>query len=269
MAEPGDSTARTADFVALAGRLADAAGAAVRPHFRTALTVEDKPDATPVTAIDREAERVMRALIAESHPEHGVIGEEYGAERAEAEYVWVLDPIDGTKRFITGNPVFGTLIALLHRRRPLLGLIDMTVLGERWLGVAGRPSLRIDRDGERRVAVRPCAGLAQATLAATTPEMFTGADKTRFDALRGAARMTLYGGDCLNYGVLAEGFIDLVVEADMGAHDFLPLVPVIEGAGGRITDWRGEPLGLESDGHVVAAGDGRVHGAALALLGAP
>ncbi len=255
-------------FVALAERLATAAGKAALGHFRNPLEVERKADQSPVTIADREAETAMRALIAEACPDHGVIGEEFGPERAEAAYVWVLDPIDGTKRFISGHAQFGTLVALLSGGAPLLGLIDMPALGERWVGAAGRPTTQRDRGGTREAKVRPCGALAEASLFATSPHMFPGDDFAAFERVRTRVKQPMYGGECYAYGLLASGFVDLVIEATMGAHDFLPLVPVVASAGGLITDWQGAPLGLESDGRVIAAGDPRCHAAALELLNA-
>ncbi len=253
-------------FIEFAERLADAARGEVAPHFRESPAVEQKADLTPVTALDRAAEATMRRLIAEAHPGHGVVGEEFGADNEDADFVWVLDPIDGTKRFITGNPLFGTLIALLRDGVPILGVIDMTVLGERWIGAAGRPTVRRDADGTREVRVRHCAALSDAILSATSPHMFEGPDHEAFERVRAGAKMVLYGGDCFNYGQLAEGLIDLTVEADMDPYDFLAHVPVIAGAGGSVTDWRGAAPGLQSDGRIVAAGDPRVHAQTLALL---
>ena len=261
-----DGAACPEGFIVLAERLADLAGEIIAGYFRRPVAVERKSDATPVTAADREAEQALRAEIAKAHPDHGIVGEEYGRERAESAFVWVLDPIDGTKRFISGNPLFGTLIALLRTGRPILGLIDMPMLGERWLGAAGRPTRHRDRACARPARVRPCVGLADATLYATTPHMFLGDDLPAFERVRTQAGQTNYGGECYAYGLLASGFVDLVIEADMGVYDYLPLVPVIAGAGGIMTDWQGRPLGLESDGRVVAAGDRRVHRAALAAL---
>ncbi len=256
-------------FIELAERLADRVRIIVTGYFRTGFEVVEKADLTPVTVADREAEAAMRAAICEAFPEHGIVGEEFGAERAEAEHVWVLDPVDGTKRFVTGNPQFGTLIALLRGGRPILGVIDMPCLEERWVGAAGRPTIHRDRAGSREVRVRPCAALSAAALYATSPQMFEGPDFDAFERLRRALRMTLYGGECYAYGLLASGFVDLVVEADMAPYDYLPLVAVVEGAGGRITDWRGRPLGLQSDGRVLAAGDPGLHQAAQRLLARP
>lgn len=255
-------------YIELAERLAEAARGIVLGYFRAPLDVERKADDSPVTAADREAEAAMRAMIADAFPDHGVVGEEYGAERAEAEFVWVLDPIDGTKRFITGHAQFGTLIALLRRGEPILGVIDMPVLEERWIGAAGQATLHRDRGGAREAHARPCAGLDDAVLYATSPHMFPGADFDAFERVRARVKQPMYGGECYAYGLLSSGYVDLVVEATMGVYDFLPLVPVVRGAGGVMTDWAGAPLGLDSDGRVAAAGDAGCHAAALELLGA-
>ncbi len=254
------------EFAALANRLADTAQGVVLGYFRQALDIDRKADESPVTIADREAESAMRALIAEAFPDHGVIGEEHGNDRPEAEYVWILDPIDGTKRFISGHPQFGTLIGLLHRGRPILGVIAMPAMGERWLGAAGRPTTHTDRQGTREIRVRACAALAEATLFATSPHMFMGPDFDAFEQVRTQVGLPLYGSECYGYGLLASGFADLVIEADMGVYDYLPLVAVVEGAGGSLTDWAGAPLGLNSDGRVLAAGDPRCHAAARSLL---
>jgi histidinol phosphatase-like enzyme (inositol monophosphatase family) len=249
--------------------MAAAARGVILPHFRAPMDVETKADATPVTIADRETEAALRKMIAGKFPDHGIVGEEEGADRADASYVWVLDPIDGTRRFITGNPLFGTLIALLRDGRPILGVIDMPVLGERWIGAAGRPSLFSDRRGSREARVRDCAALGDAKLYATSPHMFLGDDFPAFERVRQASGTVLYGGECYAYGLLASGFVDLVIEADMGIYDYLAHVPIIAGAGGIMSDWQGAPLGLASGGQVIAAGDARCHARAMALLREP
>lgn len=253
-------------FLELAGRLAEAARAVARRHFRQRLPVEDKADESPVTRADREAETAMREILAAAVPDHGIHGEEFGIENPDAEFVWVLDPIDGTKRFITGNPLFGSLVALLQGGRPILGLIDMPILEERWLGAAGHATTFTDRQGGREARVRPCEDLATATVLATTPEMFQGTDEAAFQRLRSAAKLTLYGGDCFNYGLLASGFADIVIEAQLAPYDHLAHAPIITGAGGVMTDWQGRPTGLETDGRVLCAGDRRCHARAISLL---
>jgi inositol-phosphate phosphatase/L-galactose 1-phosphate phosphatase/histidinol-phosphatase len=252
----------TDQFLALAIDLADAAGEAIRPYFRRPIAVDDKPDLSPVTAADRAAEAAMRDLIAQRFPAHGIIGEEFGSEREEAEFVWVLDPIDGTKSFISGVPLFGTLIALAHHGRPILGIIDQPIARERWIGAAGRSTTF----NGNPVRTRPCAALAAATVFSTSPDMFVGADVAAHAKIAAAAKLVRYGADCYAYGVLALGFIDLVVEASNKPYDFCAIPPIVEGAGGIAGDWRGAPLTLASDGRVLVAGDRRAHQQALALL---
>lgn len=252
----------TDDDVALAGALADAAGAAIRPFFRRPFRIETKDDASPVTEVDRAAEAAIRALLAAHRPADGVIGEEYGEDRPDAARVWVLDPIDGTRAFLAGRPLFGTLVALLEEGRPVLGVIDQAVARDRWVGAAGRPTTL----NGAPAATRPCAALARAHLATTAPDYFPGDDGARFARLRGRCGDTLWGGDCHNYGLLASGHLDLVVEAGLKLHDWAALVPVVEGAGGRMTDWAGLPLRRGSDGHAIAAGDPALVAAAVAAL---
>ncbi len=258
------------DFLALAERLADAAGAAALRHFRTAFTVDDKADASPVTVADREAEAEMRALIGRAFPDHGIVGEEYGTERTGASHVWVLDPIDGTKSFVTGRPMFGALIALCRDGQPILGVIDCAAMGERWVGAVGRPTVhrtKLGRSGA--VRTRACPSLDRAALYCTSPLMFSAEEFPRFEHVRKAAKLPLYGGDCYAYGLVASGYADLVIEAGLKVYDWAALVPVIEGAGGTVTDWTGQRLELaRAQGRVIAAGDIRTHQQAQALLSA-
>jgi inositol-phosphate phosphatase/L-galactose 1-phosphate phosphatase/histidinol-phosphatase len=228
------------------------------------LTIDDKPDLSPVTIADREAEIAMRRLISARFPDHGIIGEEFGREREDAEFVWVLDPIDGTKSFISGVPLFGTLIALARGGRPIVGIIDQPISRERWVGAAGRPTLF----NGAPIRCRPCPSLAAATLFATSPDMFVGSDKAAFERVAAAAKLVRFGADCYAYGLLAHGFIDLVIEASLKPYDFTAMLPVVEGAGGVASDWRGSQLTVASDGRVVVAGDRRTHEAALELLAA-
>ena len=249
-------------FLELAAELAEAAGAAIRPYFRRSIAVEDKPDLSPVTAADRAAEQAMRRVIAERFPEHGIIGEEFGREREGAEFVWVIDPIDGTKSFISGVPLFGTLIALAQAGRPIVGIIDQPISRERWVGAAGRVTTF---NGEP-IRCRACPALSAATVFSTSPDMFKGADAVAYGRVAGAAKLVRYGADCYAYGLLAHGFIDLVIEASLKTYDFSAMLPIVEGAGGVATDWQGRPLDLNSDGRVLVAGDPRAHREALALL---
>jgi len=245
-----------------AERLCDAARPIVMRYFRTSLAIEAKHDLSPVTIADREAEAALRVMIRESFPDHGIVGEEMGDLDRQAEYVWAIDPIDGTRSFATGKPLFGTLVALLKDGFPVLGVIDMPALNERWIGAKGRPTTF----NGAPVKARPCPGLEQAWLYSTSPHLFSETDFASFERLRKRTLSVSYGADCYAYGLIANGTVDLVVEANMGIYDFCALIPVIEGAGGAVTDWDGKPAGLDSDGRIVAAGDRRVLDAALAVL---
>lgn len=257
--------------VALFHRLADASGAIVLSHFRTNVAIDSKSDATPVTIADRNGEAAMRELIGKTFPDHGIIGEEHGTERFEAEWLWILDPIDGTKSFINGVPLFGTLIGLWRRTVtnavPYLGCINHPALKERWLG---GPHLPTTLNGTPAKS-RPCAQLADAALYTTAGEAFTDAEAPAFRRLKSAVRQTRFGGtDCYHYGMVASGWTDIACESALKLHDYAAVVPVLDGAGARITDWNGNPLALESEttvhGQVLACGDARVHAAALAAL---
>jgi histidinol phosphatase-like enzyme (inositol monophosphatase family) len=237
--------------IALAERLADAAAAAIRPYFRGSFGLEAKEDQSPVTRADREAEEAMRRLIIAERPMDGIQGEEFGVREGSSGRTWVLDPIDGTRAFIAGRPIFGTLIALVEDGWPLLGIIDQPIIAERWLGVAGRPTLFNGKPAQ----ARPCRELGQAILATTSPALFDDQQLHAFEHLDAAAMSTVLGGDCYNYGCVASGWLDIVVEAGLKLHDFAALVPVVEGAGGRMCDWQGDPLHAGSNGEVIAAGD--------------
>lgn len=239
--------------IALAHRLADAAGAAIRPFWRGEIGLETKGDSTAVTRADRAAEEAMRRILLAEVPRDGIEGEEFGSAREGASRRWVLDPIDGTTSFVAGRPIFGTLIALLEGGFPVLGVIDQPILGERWIGASGRPTLF----NGKPATTRPCRELADALLASTSPGQFDDHAAGHFMALAGktAHRRMIWGGDCYNYALLASGQIDVVCEAGLKLHDFAALVPVVEGAGGTMADWAGDPLHAGSDGHVIALGD--------------
>ncbi|HKX77324.1 MAG TPA: histidinol-phosphatase [Novosphingobium sp.] len=239
--------------IALAQRLADAAGEAIRPHFRSGLASERKGDASPVTVADRAAEEAMRRLLKAEAPRDGVIGEEFGSEEGSSGRTWVLDPIDGTVSFLAGRPIFGTLIGLLVDGFPVLGVIDQPILGERWIGATGRETLFNGAVARTRV----CRELSDAALATTGPQYFDAHQGDHFMALaaRTDHKRMMMGGDCYNYGLVAAGHLDLVCEAGLKLHDWAALVPVVEGAGGLMCDWNGDPLHTGSDGHVLALGD--------------
>ena len=250
------------ELIQFAHDLADAARPVVMALFRTRLDVEAKADESPVTIADRNAEAAMRVLIEKTFPDHGIIGEEHGKQNEDAEYVWVLDPIDGTKSFVTGKPLFGILIALMKNGKPILGVIDMPALGERFIGVNGTATMNGDA-----VAVRGAKDLKDAWLYTTTPDMFdTDERRAAYGRLAADVRQALFGCDCYAYGLLASGHVDLVCEANMSLYDFAALVPVVEGAGGVITDWQGAALGPSSDGTVLAAATPALHKMALDRL---
>jgi myo-inositol-1(or 4)-monophosphatase len=254
------------DFAAFVDKLATVSGEAILPFFRTSLGVEDKGSAAgfdPVTAADRAAESAMRALIKSSFPEHGIVGEEYGNERADAEYVWVLDPIDGTKSFITGMPAWGSLIALTRNGEPVFGMMHQPFIRERFAGDGGATRYR-GPAGERELHVRPCATLADAMMFTTSPQLMNDADRLAFGRVEAAVRLSRYGGDCYAYCMLAAGHVDLVIETGLKPHDIVALIPIVQGAGGIVTNWEGESA--VKGGRVVAAGDKRVHAAAMKLL---
>lgn len=251
------------DFIDLAHRLADASGRIIRGYFRQPIQIDGKADASPVTAADREAEQAIREILADARPSDGVIGEEFGNTDTDAEYVWVVDPIDGTKSFISGRPIFGTLIALVRNGTPILGVIDQPVNSERWIGATGAGT-RYNGD---TVTVRACPSLADAIAGTTAPDLFGPGQGERWRKLAAGAKHVVYGGDCYTYAQIASGFVDAVLEAGLQAYDFCALAPVVEAAGGIVTDWHGNPLSLSSDGTILACGDSRTHAEILALIG--
>ena len=276
------SASELAHLADVAAACADAAAQVTLRHFRSpSLAVDSKSDASPVTVADRAAEAAVRQVLSARVPAHAVFGEEGGMTLGDnpdagSEFLWVVDPIDGTKSFISGKPLWGTLVALLHKGEPVLGLIDQPVLRERWLGVKGAQTTFNGKE----TSTRGCASLREAYLYATTPHMFApGKIEQAWYRVRDAARIPLYGCDCYAYGLLALGHADVVVEADLGPYDYLAIAPVVAGAGGKMTDWRGRELRANYDAvrrrhsveglarEVVAAGDARVHGEALEKLG--
>jgi histidinol phosphatase-like enzyme (inositol monophosphatase family) len=239
--------------LALALRLADAAGAAIRPLFRGEWSEERKADHSFVTEADRSAEAAMRAAIEAEFPADGIIGEEYGTRNEGAGRQWVLDPIDGTTSFIAGRPIFGTLIALLQDGWPVLGIIDQPIANERWVGRIGQPT----QFNGKPARAKPLRELSDAVLATTSPHLFTNEEADAFMSVakQVAQKKIIFGGDCYNYGLVASGHIDVVIEAGLKLYDYAALVPVVEGAGGMMADWQGNPLDAGSDGTVIALGD--------------
>jgi myo-inositol-1(or 4)-monophosphatase len=254
------------DFAAFVEELATVSGETIRPFFRSALGIENKSLSggfDPVTAADRAAETAMRALIKKTFPEHGILGEELGAERPDAEYVWILDPIDGTKSFICGMPAWGTLIALTRRGEPIYGMMHQPFTHEQFIG-DGKAAHYRGPAGDRALRTRPCAELADAVLLTTSPLLMNKSDRSAFGRVEEKARLSRYGGDCYAYCMLAAGHVDLVIETELKPYDVLPLVPIIEGAGGIVTTWdNGRP---HDGGKIIAAGDKRTHAKAMEML---
>ena len=255
----------------VAEELADLARKTVRPYFRSGLQVDAKGSQgfDPVTEADRRAESVMRERLEAEFPEHGIIGEEHGVVRPESRWQWVLDPIDGTRAFITGSPLFGTLIALLEDGKPVVGVIDATMQGERWIGVQGQGTRYVREYPEPQqlsLQTSTTRDLGQALIGSTDPSMFSKTQWTRVQQLYEKTRMRRYGGDCYLYGMLALGGVDVVVEAGLASYDAMALIPVVQEAGGVTTDWSGNPVTLDWDGTLLASANPALHEQALAAL---
>ncbi|MBV8798295.1 MAG: histidinol-phosphatase [Alphaproteobacteria bacterium] len=258
-----------ADTIAFANRLTDASGAVIRPYFRRRIAVTDKGTSNgsafdPVTAADREAEQAIRAIIEGDRPDDGILDEEFGEKPSRNGCLWVLDPVDGTRAFITGRHEWGSLIALEENGTPVLGIIDQPVLRERFVGANGEAHMRTE--GENlRLRVRPCSNLSEAIVCATHPNAyFTPGERAAFSRVESRARMTRFGGDCYLFVALALGFVDLIVESSFKRWDVAALIPIVEGAGGIITNWEGGSCAM--GGPVLAAGDPRIHREAMRLL---
>ncbi len=243
-----------AGLVELAHDLADLAGGVHRQHFRRPLAVDSKPDGSPVTAVDRDAERVMRERIERAHPDHGIEGEEYPSRNAAAEYVWHINPLDGTKLFLSGVPLFGTLISLSRSGHFLLGLVDQPILRDRWLGANGHGTVL----NGKSVRTRACESLSQAGVCTYGPDGHAAPFDDAIRRVGTRAKWMRYGAECYDFGLLAAGFSDAYLDAGLAVHDFAPLEVLVRNAGGSVTDWEGRPLTTESDGKVLAVGDGRL-----------
>lgn len=236
------------EFTALANSLADEAGEIVRQYFRTPFDVETKSDDSPVTIADRSVELRMREIIERERPDDGIFGEEFGIKESKNGLTWVLDPIDGTKSFMIGRPTFGTLIALCEDDKPVLGIIDQAISKERWVGADGQTTFN-----GKPVSTRPCKTVKDSRICSTTPAMFSETGPV-YEAFETGCKV-VWGGDCYMYGLIASGHMDIAIEASLSPYDFAALVPVVENAGGIITDWDGNPLTLKSSGEVIAMGD--------------
>jgi myo-inositol-1(or 4)-monophosphatase len=259
--------------VQFAHKLADRAGEVIRPYFRQRIAIDDKgsvggkPMFDPVTAADKGAEEAIRKIIDAERPSDAILGEEYGHKPGTSGLTWVLDPVDGTRAFITGRHTWGTLIALEEDGNRILGIIDQPVLRERFIGFEGKSEL-ITPEGRETLRTRECASLSEAVVSTTHPwAFFDQNDRRAFRNICAEARMSYFGGDCYGYALLAMGYIDLIVESMLKPWDVAALIPVIANAGGVFTDWKGNPVSPEG-GSIVAAGDARVHAEALRILNA-
>jgi len=259
------------DFAAFVGRLADIASDTILPFFRTSLAAEDKSAGgafDPVTEADRAAESAMRRLIIDTFPHHGIIGEEFGSIREDADYVWVLDPIDGTKSFIAGLPTWGSLIGLLHKGVPTYGMLVQPFTRERFTGDGGGAVWRgpgpDHKPVERKLSARDCDHIASATLLTTSPLLFPEQKLEAFRRVESHVRLSRYGGDCYAYAMVAAGHADCVIESGLKIYDIAPLIPIIEGAGGIVTTWNGGDAARGGD--IVASGCADLHKTVLKLL---
>ncbi len=258
----------SSEFLTFAHSLADAAGEVIRPYFGAHGDVEAKGDNSPVTLADKQAEQAMRKLIEAAYPDHAILGEEGGHLKTISEYTWVLDPIDGTRAFIAGRKEWGTLIALCKNGVPILGILDQPITGERWVGISGQPTMYSAapasqpdarmRSQEVAIRTRACATLADAELSTTSANYFTPTQAKQVVALAQQVRATVKDGDCYAYGLLARGLRDVVMDAGLKPYDILALVPIVEGAGGKITGWDGDAVTLTNYANVVAVGDGTI-----------
>lgn len=242
------------ELVDFAEYLADEARKISRKYFRTNLGVETKADKSPVTEADREIEMTIRKLVENNFPQHSIYGEEYGQNYGTSEYTWVIDPIDGTKSFMTGRAIFGTLISLVKNDAPVLGIIDQPIVSERWLGVNGKTTF----NGEV-ISARSPVRINDAVFATTSPFLFDERGKSIISKVTEEVSVAIYGGDCYSYGQLALGLLDIIIESGLKPYDYCALVPVIENAGGVITDWEGEKITMGSNGDVIACGDPALH----------
>lgn len=249
-------------YIDAALEIADRAREISLKYFRQPLDTITKEDKSPVTIADQQTEEMIRGEIEQRFPEHGFYGEESGQSATDAEWVWVVDPIDGTTSFSTGKPTFGTLIALLHEGRPVLGLVDLPALDDRWLGVKGQPTLYNDKV----VNTSSVNEIAKASIYTTTTKMFDDAQMLRYQAVEQQGKFSVFGADCLGYGLLASGFTEIVIEASLKPYDYMALVPVIEGAGGCISDWEGREIDLQTADHILACANVDLHQKALKVI---
>ena len=250
------------EYIPFAEQLATISGEVIRRYYRKKIPFDVKKDSTPVTIADKEVEKSVRAMIRNTYPEHGIIGEEYENVNEDADFKWLIDPIDGTKSFMIGRPIFGTLLSLIYKDTPIVGVIDQPILGERWTGARGYAT----NFNYEPIETRFCGEIEKAVLCTTSPNLFKKKDFKKFELVREKAQYTVYGGDCYSYGLLSRGSVDIVIETGLKPYDLCALRPVIEGSKGVITDWDGKEITTNSNGHVVACGDSELHRQVLELL---
>lgn len=240
---------RLEEFIPLANNLADISAEILKYYYRNLKHIEHKQDKSPVTIADMEAEEKMRALIMQEFPDHAIYGEEYGnyVPDNHAGYIWHLDPIDGTASFVIGRPIFGSLIGLSFNGKPVMGIINQPVTGDRWVG-AEEAYLN-----GKKINTSSCSKIQDAIIATTGLHYFSNAQQERYINIANKAKLQIKGGDCYNYGLLAAGYVDIVIEAGLKSHDFMAIIPIIKAAGGICTDWSGKEIDANSDGTIIAA----------------
>lgn len=242
-------------LIKLAHECADKSGKIIKKYFRKPLKINIKKDHSPVTKADIEAENIIRELIEKKAPDTGWYGEETGKANLDKEWIWCVDPIDGTRSFVTGKPLFGTLIGLLKNNKPVFGLLNQPILNERWVGISKLET----KLNNKRVHVRKCKNIKGSKMYATSPLMFKGNNQKIYRNVIKKTGECLFGTDCYSHGLMASGFVDIILEANLKPYDYIASVAIISGAGGKITDWNGNELSLNSDGRIIAAGDSRIH----------
>lgn len=257
-------------IINFANHLADISGEIIKKYFRSTLYEENKDNQTPVTKADKEVELAIRQEIIRKFPEHGIVGEEFGNINPQAKYKWVIDPIDGTVSFVMGRPIFGTLIAFCENDKPVLGIINQPINNERWSGIIGQQAVF----NGRKIQTKNCQNISEAILCSTSPFFFQGKDLAMLNKVAGKTKYQsqggiIYGGDCYLFGLLAMGNVDIIIEQGLKNFDFAGLVPIIEAAGGIITDWKGRELNMNSDGTILACGSKKLHEEVLKLMKSP
>ena len=249
-------------LIKLANECADESGKIIKKYFRKKMQISIKKDNTPFTRADVEGEKVIKELILKKDPQSGFVGEETKKVNPNNEYCWVVDPLDGTKSFITGKPTFGTLIGLLKNNKPVLGVLNQPISNERWVGIAGQ----VTKYNNKKVRVRKCKSIKGAKMYATSPMMFQGKNQKIYKNVRTKTGECLFGADCYAHGLMALGLVDIIFEANLKPWDYIASASIISGAGGKITDWDGNNINLESDGRILATGDPNIHKQILKII---